>query len=94
MLKGMASLGMFGFFKVVYFLGPGSWWNVRNALGGGGRDRAQRISWLLVVIGVANFFYWLWKKVGKQVRTRMEQAAQEVLEVGVEGDDDDDGGNT
>lgn len=37
--------------------------NVQNALGGG-RDR---ISWLLVVIGV--------------VRIRIEQAAQEVLEV-------------
>jgi len=81
---------MLGFLKVLYLLGPSTWWNFRNSVFGG-RERVARLSWIVVVIGVINFFIWLWKKVGKFVRAWMDRAVIDVLDVGV--DDDDDGEN-
>jgi hypothetical protein len=85
-LRGLASLGLLGVAKVIYLIGPGSWWNLRNSGVLGGRERVNRISWLLVAFGVANFFVWLWKKVGAVVRERMDSLAGDVLEVGEGGD--------
>ncbi|KAA8904791.1 RING finger domain protein [Sphaerosporella brunnea] len=85
-LRGLASLGLLGFFKVIYLLGPGSWWNIRNSGLLGGRERVSRISWFVVAFGVANFFIWLWNKVGAVVRERMDKMAGDVLEVGDGGD--------
>lgn len=83
-MRGAASLGVVGVIKVVYLIGPGGWWNVRNAIRG--RDRVARLGWLLVAVGVANFFVWLWKKVGSGVRGSMARVAEEVIDVGEEGD--------
>jgi hypothetical protein len=85
-LRGLTSLGLLGFFKVIYIIGPGSWWNIRNSGVLGGRERVNRISWLVVAFGVANFFVWLWRKVGAVVRERMDKMAGDVLEVGEGGD--------
>lgn len=86
MLRGVASLGLLGFLKVVYLLGPSSWWNLRSSgigagMGRTGRDRAVQISWVVVAIGVVNFFVFTWGLVGGLVKTWMEKAADEILEV-------------
>lgn len=86
MLRGVASLGLLGFLKVIYLLGPSSWWNLRSSgigagMGRTGRDRAAQISWIVVAIGVVNFFVFTWRQVGGLVRTWMEKAADEILEV-------------
>lgn len=91
MLRGVASLGLLGFLKVIYLLGPSSWWNLRNSgigsgMGRTGRDRAAQISWIVVAIGVINFFVFTWRQVGGLVRTWMEKAADEILEVNPEED--------
>ncbi|TGZ81278.1 hypothetical protein EX30DRAFT_371629 [Ascodesmis nigricans] len=81
-LRGIASLGVMGFVKVVYFLGPGAWWNVRAVGRWSGRERARGLGWVVVAIGVLNFFVALWKLVGGGVERWMEMAAVEVMEVG------------
>lgn len=94
MLRGVASLGLLGFLKVIYLLGPSSWWNLRNSgigagMGRTGRDRAAQISWVVVAIGVVNFFVFTWRQVGGLVRTWMEKAADEILEVNPEEEEED-----
>lgn len=79
LLRGTASLGCMGFLKVVYFLGPGAAWNLRQM---GGRERGVRLGWLMVAVGVLNFFWWLWKAVGGFVENRLGKAAGDVEEVG------------
>jgi hypothetical protein len=61
-VKGLASLGLLGFVKVFFALGPFQWLNIRynGILGGhrrrgGGRDRLEDISWTVVIIGVITF---------------------------------------
>lgn len=61
-VKGLASLGLLGFVKVFFALGPFQWFNIRHngLLGGhrrrgGGRDRLEDISWTVVIIGVVTF---------------------------------------
>lgn len=64
LLKGLASLGLLGFIKVVFGMAPWHWHNIRNVvpgggrgrrMGGAGRDRLESISWHLVLIGVIAF---------------------------------------
>ena len=60
-LKGLASLGMLGFVKMFFALGPFQWFNLRGGIfgtgrrRGGGRDRLEDISWTVVIIGVVTF---------------------------------------
>ena len=64
-IKGLASLGLLSFVKVLFALSPWQWWNLRNSgimggssrTGGNGRDRLASISWLVVVIGVGTFLW-------------------------------------
>lgn len=64
-LKGLASLGLLGFVKVLFALSPWQWWNIRTSgimNGGGrsgntGRDRLASISWVVVIIGIATFLW-------------------------------------
>ncbi|KAF8414893.1 hypothetical protein BGX38DRAFT_1251571 [Terfezia claveryi] len=89
MLKGITSLGLLGFVKVLFFLGPNSWWNLRQSgiLGnsGGrtpsGRDRLGQLGWIVVVVGVFNFFVWVWKKVSVWTRGWLDKAVEEILDV-------------
>jgi hypothetical protein len=63
--KGLASLGLLSFIKVLLAMSPWQWWNVRSSgiLGGNartsvtGRDRLQSISWFVVLIGVGTFLW-------------------------------------
>ena len=64
-IKGLASLGLLGFVKVLFALSPWQWWNIRTSgimRGGGrsgntGRDRLASISWVVVIIGIATFLW-------------------------------------
>ena len=68
-MKGLASLGLLGFVKAFFAMGPWHWWNLRQGgiIGGGGRNRRGRqaggrerlenISWMVVVIGAMTFLY-------------------------------------
>ncbi|KAL2759410.1 hypothetical protein ACRALDRAFT_1060532, partial [Sodiomyces alcalophilus JCM 7366] len=94
-VKGFLSLGIIGFVKHLFAMTPWQWWNARNSglLGptvrrGGGRARAENISWALVVIGALTFIYSIWKGVNSVTKTLLEQAGDRVLDVG--GDDDGD----
>jgi hypothetical protein len=85
-LRGLASLGLLGFFKVIYLVGPSSWWSLRNSGMMGRRDRVSRLTWIVIALGVANFFVWLWRKVGDVVKRRMDKMAVEVMDIGEGGD--------
>ena len=64
-VKGLASLGLLGFVKVLVAMSPWNWLNIRGSgimgtrsgSGGTGRDRVANISWLVVVIGVCTFLW-------------------------------------
>jgi len=64
-VKGLASLGLLSFIKVILALSPWQWWNLRSSgimagsgrTGGSGRDRLASISWLVVLIGIATFLW-------------------------------------
>ena len=64
-IKGLASLGLLGFVKVLFALSPWQWWNIRTSgimNGGGrsgntGRDRLASISWVVVVVGITTFLW-------------------------------------
>lgn len=65
-LKGLASLGLLSFIKVVLAMSPWQWWNLRSSglmsgsggrVGGSGRDRLASISWVVVIIGVGTFIW-------------------------------------
>ena len=64
-IKGLASLGLLSFIKVLLALSPWQWWNLRSSgiisgggrAGGSGRDRLASISWLVVLIGVGTFLW-------------------------------------
>ena len=64
-VKGLASLGLLGFVKVLVSLSPWHWLNVRGSglrgtragSGNAGRDRLANISWLVVLIGVCTFLW-------------------------------------
>ena len=63
-IKGLASLGLLGFVKVIFALSPWHWLNVRSSgimrggqSGGTGRNRIANISWIVVVVGVGTFLW-------------------------------------
>lgn len=63
--KGLASLGVLSFLKVLVALSPWQWWHLRSSgvLGSGrrpaatGRSRVASVSWIVVVIGVCTFLW-------------------------------------
>lgn len=63
-VKGLASLGVLSFAKVLLALSPWQWWNLRGAglLGRSGsrpaatgRDRVSSVSWIVIAVGVVTF---------------------------------------
>ena len=63
-IKGLASLGLLGFVKVLFALSPWHWYNFRSTgiirggqSGSSGRDRLANISWIVVIIGVGTFLW-------------------------------------
>ncbi|KAH8796478.1 hypothetical protein BGZ57DRAFT_8320 [Hyaloscypha finlandica] len=93
-VKGLASLGLLGFVKIFFVLGPWQWFNIRNGglLGGhrrrgGGRDRLEDISWTVVIIGIITFLAAVWTWVRAWTAKTLEKAGERVVDV--QGDDDD-----
>lgn len=98
LLKGLASLGLLGFLKIVFAMSPWHWYNMRNVVprggvrargrgGIGGRDRLENISWHLVLIGVITFLIAVTKGVRAWTRRTLEKAGDRVIDV--HGDDDE-----
>ncbi|KAF3482719.1 RING finger domain-containing protein [Arthroderma uncinatum] len=101
LLKGLASLGVLSFIKVMLALSPWQWWNLRNSglLGGSnrrtansGRSRAASVSWIVLAIGVATFLWGVYKGVRAWSCRILETAGQRVMDVPLDDDDEDDDG--
>ncbi|PGH14758.1 hypothetical protein AJ80_05802 [Polytolypa hystricis UAMH7299] len=96
-IKGLASLGVLSFLKVLFALSPWQWWNLRSSglLGGGrrpaatGRDRTASISWIVVVIGILTFVYGVYKGVRAWSRRTLQMASDRVLDVPLDDDDEE-----
>ncbi|MCJ1372886.1 hypothetical protein MMC20_004112 [Loxospora ochrophaea] len=97
-IKGLASLGLLSFVKVLLALSPWQWWNLRSSgmlggsgrAGGSGRDRLASISWLVVIIGVGTFLWGVYKGVRVWSRRTLERAGERVMDVPLADDDDED----
>ncbi|KAL6717479.1 hypothetical protein ACLMJK_005394 [Lecanora helva] len=96
-IKGLASLGLLGFVKVIFALSPWHWWNYRSAgiirggqSGNTGRDRLANISWIVVIIGVGTFLWAVYKGVRAWCRRTLEKAGERVMDVPGNDDDDED----
>ncbi|MCJ1367038.1 hypothetical protein MMC16_006170 [Acarospora aff. strigata] len=94
-IKGLASLGLLSFIKVLLALSPWQWWNLRSSgimagsgrAGANGRDRLASISWLVVVIGVGTFLWGVYKGIRAWSRRTLEKAGERVVDVPLEDDD-------
>ncbi|RDW83702.1 E3 ubiquitin-protein ligase MARCH [Aspergillus mulundensis] len=83
-LKGMTSLGLLGFIQALWGLAP--WYSVRSSAiargrGNTGRDRMSSIRWLVVVIGIASFFWAVYKGVRAWSRLALDKASGRVIDV-------------
>lgn len=93
--NGFMSLGIVGFAKYLVGMTPWHWW-VRSSgiMGGrgrrgGNRNRAENISWALVVVGAISFVITVWKAVGFFSKRILKMAGDTVLDVGGEDEEDD-----
>ncbi|KAL9123260.1 MAG: hypothetical protein Q9187_000168 [Circinaria calcarea] len=97
-LKGLASLGLLSFVKVLLALSPWQWWNLRSSgilsgggrTGGNGRERLASISWLVVLIGVGTFLWGVYKGVRAWSRRTLEKASERVTDVPMADEDEAD----
>ncbi|PGG98384.1 hypothetical protein AJ79_08892 [Helicocarpus griseus UAMH5409] len=95
--KGLASLGVLSFVKVLFALSPWQWWNLRNSglIGGTrrpaatGRDRAASVSWVVLVVGIMTFLWAVYQGVRAWSRKVLEKAGDRVLDVPLEDEEDD-----
>lgn len=95
-LKGLASLGLLSFVKVLLALSPWQWWNLRSSgilsgggrTGGSGRERLASISWLVVLIGVGTFLWGVYKGVRAWSRRTLEKASERVVDVPMADEDE------
>ncbi|KAK8039237.1 E3 ubiquitin-protein ligase MARCH4 [Apiospora rasikravindrae] len=97
-VKGMFSLGLLGFVKAFFAMGPWQWWNLRTSgvIGGGarrrggtGRDRMENINLYLVMIGVVTFFWAVWTGTRKWTQRTLDMASQRVLNVQKDEEDEE-----
>ncbi|KAI9883735.1 MAG: Dicer-like protein 2 [Watsoniomyces obsoletus] len=98
-LKGLASLGLLSFVKVLFAMSPWQWWNLRSSglmtggsgrAGATGRDRLASISWFVVLIGVGTFIWAVYKGVRAWSRRWLEKAGERVMDVQTDDVDDED----
>ncbi|KAI9793028.1 MAG: hypothetical protein M1833_000849 [Piccolia ochrophora] len=97
-IKGLASLGLLGFVKVLFAMSPWQWFNLRGSglmggsgrpAGASGRDRLASISWIVVLIGVGTFLWGVYKGVRAWSRKTLEKAGERVMDVQADEDDDE-----
>ncbi|KAF3391266.1 hypothetical protein F1880_007511 [Penicillium rolfsii] len=86
-IKGLASLGLLSFFRVMFMMSP---WNLRVATGGGRSSGRDRMRWLMIVIGVGTFLWAVYKGVRTWSKRTLEKAGERVMDVPLPDDDDDD----
>lgn len=60
LVKGMASLGVLSFLKVLFAFSPWQWWSLRSSgvVSNGrstGRNRVASVGWLVILVGVGSF---------------------------------------
>ena len=93
--KGLASLGVLSFARVLFMANPWHWYNLRSSglahgttrPGATGQERVANISWVVLVIGVMTFLYTVFKAMNSLTRWFLEKAAFRIKEV-PHGDDD------
>ncbi|RMJ24671.1 RING finger [Aspergillus sp. HF37] len=95
LVKGLASLGVLSFIKVVFAFSP--WWSMRSSgvFSSGrstGRNRVASIGWLVILIGVGSFLWAVYKGVRTWSGKTLEKAGERVMDVPLP--DDDDAGET
>ncbi|KAJ5910906.1 uncharacterized protein N7473_000209 [Penicillium subrubescens] len=86
-IKGLASLGLLSFFRVMFMMSP---WNLRVATGGGRSSSRDRMRWLMIVIGVGTFLWAVYKGVRSWSKRTLERAGERVMDVPLPDDEDDD----
>jgi RING-variant domain len=87
--KGLASLGVLSFARVLFMANPWHWYSLRNSgLAHGttrpsatGQERIANISWVVLVVGVMTFLYTLFKGMNSLTRWFLEKAAFHIKEV-------------
>lgn len=61
LVKGLASLGVLSFLKVLFAFSPWQWWSLRSSgVGSGrstGRSRVASVGWLVILIGIGSFLW-------------------------------------
>ncbi len=93
--KGLASLGVLSFARVLFMANPWHWYNLRNSglahgttrPGATGQERVANISWVVLVIGVMTFLYTVFKAMNSLTRWFLEKAAFHIKEVPHDDDD-------
>ena len=93
--KGLASLGVLSFARVLFMANPWHWYNLRNSglahgtarPGATGQERVANISWVVLVIGVMTFLYTVFKAMNSLTRWFLEKAAFNIKEVPHDDDD-------
>lgn len=93
--KGLASLGVLSFARVLFMANPWHWYNLRNSglahgtarPGATGQERVANISWVVLVIGVMTFLYTVFKAMNSLTRWFLEKAAFHIKEVPHDEDD-------
>ena len=94
--KGLASLGVLSFARVIFMANPWHWYNLRNSglahgtarPGATGQERVANISWVVLLIGVMTFLYTVFKAMNTLTRWFLEKAAFNIKEVPHDDDDD------
>lgn len=93
--KGLASLGVLSFARVLFMANPWHWYNLRNSglahgtarPGATGQERVANISWIVLVVGVLTFLYTVFKAMNSLTRWFLEKAAFNIKEVPHDDDD-------
>lgn len=93
--KGLASLGVLSFARVLLMANPWHWYNLRNSglthgtarPGATGQDRVANISWIVLLVGVMTFLYTVFKAMNSLTRWFLEKAAFHIKEVPHDDDD-------
>ncbi|KAI9741252.1 MAG: hypothetical protein M1834_002968 [Cirrosporium novae-zelandiae] len=96
-VKGLASLGLLSFVKVLLALSPWQFWNLRTSgviggnvrVGNNGRDRLASISWIVVMIGVGTFLWGVYKAVRTWSCRTLEKAGERVMDVPLDDDEEE-----
>ncbi|KAH8687859.1 RING finger domain protein [Tricladium varicosporioides] len=87
-LKGLTSVGVLGFLKVLLSVNPFAWFRTGGLLGGRNRrERNDSTAMFIIIVGVLTFMLGVWTWVRAWSKRTLEKAGERVLDV--QGDDDE-----